>query len=521
MFCCFAARCKAPFYLNNLWFGPWYLQKLRTFSPFTSSSQDAIKVTPEQGEEGEQFGDGANPFTNVLGKITEQQNGQANQEGQFRENRWESESPCYWCWKVGHLARWHKLDWSDSTSFTWSTNRKAWHVVQAMHRADKSPKAIMETLEVKVNLKAHPKGRDRLIAIAKAHAEQLRAGKQAPEGEAEKIRKKKKKNKKAHTDAPAGLPAGDDEMIDTSGPKKPTFPENIKVKIEPQEDNDKKPAKGFHFSSASSGTSLQELQLSSEMGAIRLNVKGLDSRLTSTENSLKVLSTDVKSMKESIQEVRYDNAENKTVMHMLLKGQGWSREEIDKRMASAKEKAKAPLATEPIPPQEPSSENIAGSNPRSEASASSKRSLHDMELTEVQVPQPLDKWSKDELTNTAVKHGVNIDVFATFTKAMIICALSHTLREGLWAIIPDIGANQGKFCAVPVRVCEVTKSGVLRWGTDMPARPDPWMEKGEKINVDVPLDLCLSNIFLQKDDALDRAKVPAAKRGRRSTSPLM
>ena len=76
--------------------------------------------------------------------------------------------------------------------------------------------------------------------------------------------------------------------------------------------------------------------------------------------------------------------------------------------------------------------------------------------------QPLDKWSKDELINTAVKHGVNIDVFATFTKAMIICALSHTLREGVWAIIPDIGANQGKFCAVTVRVCEVTKSGVLR-----------------------------------------------------------
>ena len=110
----------------------------------------------------------------------------------------------------------------------------------------------------------------------------------------------KKKNKKADTDASADLPAGDDEMIDTSGPKKPTFPENIKVKIEPQEDNDKKPAKGFHFSSASSRTSLQDLQLSSEMGAIRHNVKGLDSRLTSTENSLKVLSTDVKSMKESI-----------------------------------------------------------------------------------------------------------------------------------------------------------------------------------------------------------------------------
>ena len=103
-------------------------------------------------------------LTSVLSKMTEQHSS-GGQEGQYRENRWESENPCYWCWKVGHLARWHKLDWFDSTSFVWSTNRKAWHVVQAMHRADKSPKAIMETLDVNVNLKAHNKGRDRLRSL--------------------------------------------------------------------------------------------------------------------------------------------------------------------------------------------------------------------------------------------------------------------------------------------------------------------------------------------------------------------
>ena len=60
---------------------------------------------------------------------------------------------------------------------------------------------------------------------------------------------------------------------------------------------------------------------------------------------------------------------------------------------------------------------------------------------------------------------------------------------------------------------------VLRWGTNMPARSEPWLEKGEKIDVDVPQDLCLSNIFLMREDALDKAKVPAARRGRKTTNP--
>ena len=103
---------------------------------------------------------------------------------------------------------------------------------------------------------------------------------------------------------------------------------------------------------------------------------------------------------------------------------------------------------------------------------------------------------------------------------MLICALSHTLPEGLWAVMPNIGVNQGKFCIVSVRVCEITKAGVLRWGTGMDAHPEAWLEKGGKIEIAVPLDLCLSNIFQSKEDAADKAKVPAASRGRRSASPM-
>ena len=377
----------------------------------------------------------------------------------------------------------------------------------------------METLDVNVNLKAHNKGRDRLIAIAKAHAEQLREGKQPPEGEADKIRKKKKKPKKPSAEEPTDPPDGDEEMTDTAAAQKAKGKTLAKVKVEPSDDNDKKPGKGFAFEPTNLGQSLGQMQLSGEMGSVRLSVKNLDNRITHAEQSLHTISTDMKVMKESIHEVRCDNAENKTVLHMLLEGQGWSQAEIDKRMAGAQERAKR-LLTEPDAGKELESENISGSTPRSETSVTSKRSLQDMELTEVQMSQALERWSKDDLTQAAVRHGLTIDVFASVTKAMIIAALSHKIPDGLWAVMPDIGVNQGKFCAVAVRVCEFTKGGVLRWGANMPARPEPWFEKGDKIDVEVPQDLCLSNIFIAREDALDKAKVPAARRGRKTTTPI-
>ena len=131
----------------------------------------------------------------------------------------------------------------------------------------------------------------------------------------------------------------------------------------------------------------------------------------------------------------------------------------------------------------------------------------------------MERWSKDDLTQAAVRHGLAVDVFASVTKAMIIASLSHKIPDGLWAVMPDIGVNQGKFCVVAVRVCEFTKGGVLRWGANMPARPEPWFEKGDKIYVEVPHALCLSNIFIPREDALDNAKVPAARRGRKTTTP--
>ena len=106
-----------------------------------------------------------------------------------------------------------------------------WHVVQAMHRAEKSPKPIMETLDVTANLKAHKKGQDRLIAIAKAHAEQLRSGRDAPKGGAEKIRKKKKKK--------SPLPADDDQSdamsMTIDGDKTHAQP-TMSIKLEPKDD---------------------------------------------------------------------------------------------------------------------------------------------------------------------------------------------------------------------------------------------------------------------------------------------
>ena len=169
----------------------------------------------------------------------------------------------------------------------------------------------METLDVNVNLKAHNKERDRLIAIAKAHAEQLREGKQPPEGEADKVRKKKKKPKKPSAEEPTDPPDGDEEMTDTAAARKAKGKALAKVKVEPSDDNDKKPSKGFVFEPTNLGQSLGQMQLSGEMGSVRLSVKNLDNRITHAEQSLQTISTDMKVMKESIHEVCCDNAETR------------------------------------------------------------------------------------------------------------------------------------------------------------------------------------------------------------------
>ena len=90
-------------------------------------------------------------------------------------------------------------------------------------------------------------------------------------------------------------------------------------------------------------------------------------------------------------------------------------DEINKRMATAADRANKVLDDDDTKP-EPGSASRTEEASRSDISQESKRSLQDLENTEVLVSQPLELWSKDDLVAAATKYGVKIDVLRLLPK---------------------------------------------------------------------------------------------------------
>ena len=304
-----------------------------------------------------------------------------------------------------------------------------------------------------------------------------------------------------------------------------------------------KPAKKPPTSSSSTAessspvTKKKKWRVSGATKVTEFDPSDISKRVSGLEQDVRVIRHDIGQINEA-----KDNTQ--LLLHMVLKGQGWTDEQTQKTVPARKakpelppslnmtpklqgdESLRTPKASPKISPDARSHSVKVSSKKRCSDASDGRTSGDDTEYDEL---SPLGNGSKKVLMSIAhqlCEHGAVSDDMQRFP---LIAAISHAkgIVDGCYIVVrtTHFPENSSHFAAVMARVCGIPSSGtsgpsgVLIWSVGMPRWTGKTLRGGESLpaescggdRFDVPLSLC----FCCRQAAEQKASElnPPAKRG--------
>ena len=289
--------------------------------------------------------------------------------------------------------------------------------------------------------------------------------------------------------------------------------------------------------SSSPMTKKKKWRVSGTTKVTEFDPSDINKRVSGLEQDVRVIRHDIGQINEA-----KDNTQ--LLLYMVLKGQGWTDEQIQKTVPAPKEKPELPPSLNMTPKlkgdeslRTPKTGPTISPDTRSHnAKVSSKKRCSDAsdgrtsgDDTEYDELSQLGNCSKKVLMSIAhqlCEHGAVSD---DMQRSSLIAAISHAKDNvhGCYIVVrtTHFPENSSQFSAVMARVCGIPSSGtsgpsgVLIWSVGMPRWTGKTLRRGESIpaescggdRFDVPLSLCFCSQQAGEQKASELN--PPAKRG--------
>ena len=465
-----------------------------------------------------------------------------------------------------------KGQWPEHLSTRYATHQSLWTAIRGLVQSGRPLPAIAKAMDVDISSWPALDKDDFLIRVLaessglpewddammdgefQTRSLMITANPSIGPREPQKKGKHKKKAKKSHLalPAPTGLPTSGSPMEEDaptdnviSQDKCPGFQftdrtNNGKV---PAHGSPPKPAKKPPTSSSSTAessspvTKKKKWRVGGTTKVTEFDPSDINKRVSGLEQDVRVIRHDIGQINDA-----KDNTQ--LLLHMVLKGQGWTDEQILKTVPAPKEKPELPPSLNMTPkphsdeplrtptvgptitPDSRSHSAKVSSRKRCSDASDGRTSGDDTEYDEL---SPLGNCSKKVLMSIAHQLCEQGAVSDDMQRSSLIAAISHAKGNvhGCYIVVrmTHFPENSSQFSAVMARVCGIPSSGtsgpsgVLIWSVGMPRWTGKTLRRGESIpaescggdRFDVPLSLC----FCSQQAAEQKASElnPPAKRG--------